>query len=144
MDYMTREQLTTAGDDRDGLQGMLDVLTREGSEVDEVDPSFEKIWEEGERSFGVVTQGGEEVAVMLWCGGFQTRLPASPTSLEGLVDAINCHNPWLARHFGIDWSSLPTFGGETPKDLTGIWSWDESRLLVGSSHRDLEIVPRGI
>lgn len=37
--------------------------------------------------------------------------------------------------------SLPTFGGEAPADTREVWSWDETRLLVGSG-RDLEIVPR--
>lgn len=34
-------------------------------------------------------------------------------------------------HGEIDWTSLPTFGGEEPANTRGIWSWDETRLLVG-------------
>lgn len=42
----------------------------------------------------------------------------------------------------IDWASLPTFGGEEPADTTGIWSWDETRILVGTCPDDLEIIAR--
>ena len=31
----------------------------------------------------------------------------------------------------VDMTSLPTFGGEEPKDTAGVWSWDEKNLLVG-------------
>ena len=41
-----------------------------------------------------------------------------------------------------DWTSLPTFGGDEPHDTTGIWSWDEDRLIVGTCADDVEIVPR--
>ena len=37
---------------------------------------------------------------------------------------------------------LPTFGGPEPDDTSGVWSWDETRLLVGSCIDDLRIVPR--
>lgn len=43
---------------------------------------------------------------------------------------------------GIDWTSLPTFGGATPADTHGIWSWDETRLLVGESQNEIDLVPR--
>lgn len=46
------------------------------------------------------------------------------------------------RHGVLDWTSLPTFGGEAPSDTEGVWSWDEDRLLVGSSASDLTIEPR--
>lgn len=41
----------------------------------------------------------------------------------------------------IDYTSLPTFGGDEPSDTQGVWSWDETRLLVGYGS-DLEIVGR--
>lgn len=31
----------------------------------------------------------------------------------------------------VDLTSLPTFGGKEPSDTMGVWSWDETRLLVG-------------
>lgn len=33
----------------------------------------------------------------------------------------------------IDYSALPTFGGTPIEDPTGIWSWDETRVLVCDS-----------
>jgi len=30
----------------------------------------------------------------------------------------------------IDYSDLPTFGGEAPADTTGVWSWDETHMLT--------------
>lgn len=38
--------------------------------------------------------------------------------------------------------TLPTFGGEEPESTSGVWSWDEKRLLVGTCASDLQIVPR--
>lgn len=37
---------------------------------------------------------------------------------------------------------LPTFGGRVPRSTTGVWSWDEKRLLVGEGINDLRIVSR--
>jgi hypothetical protein len=45
-------------------------------------------------------------------------------------------------HGEIDWTSLPVFGGDDPQDTQGVWSWDATRLLVGSCSSDLRIVPR--
>jgi hypothetical protein len=39
---------------------------------------------------------------------------------------------------------LPTFGGDEPKDTLEVWSWDETRLLVGTCAADLEIVARPV
>ena len=33
----------------------------------------------------------------------------------------------------IDWTDLPTFGGEAPSNTDGVWSWDATRLLVTSA-----------
>ena len=46
------------------------------------------------------------------------------------------------RMAAIDWTSLPTFGGEEPQDTAGVWSWDATRLLVGTCADDLKIVAR--
>ncbi len=37
--------------------------------------------------------------------------------------------------------TLPTFGPEWANPL-GVWSWDETRMLVGTCLDDLEIVPQ--
>ena len=44
----------------------------------------------------------------------------------------------------MDWSELPTFGGEELEDTTEVWSWDEKRMIVGSCGYELEIVDRGV
>lgn len=41
----------------------------------------------------------------------------------------------------IDMTSLPTFGGTEPKDTSGVWSWDATRMIVGTGS-DYEIVDR--
>lgn len=48
--------------------------------------------------------------------------------------------PWA--HGERDWTSLPTFGGRTPRDTFGVWSWDATRAIVGSCAADVEIVDR--
>lgn len=42
----------------------------------------------------------------------------------------------------VDWSSLPTFGGDEPASTSGIWSWDATNLLTGSCASDLAIEVR--
>lgn len=42
----------------------------------------------------------------------------------------------------VDWASLPTFGGPDVDDTDGVWSWDATRMLVGTCRDDLEIIPR--
>lgn len=39
-------------------------------------------------------------------------------------------------------TELPTFGGEEPQDTDRVWSWDETRLLVGTGSADFKIVAR--
>lgn len=46
------------------------------------------------------------------------------------------------RH-AVDMSDLPAFGGDMPEDTAyPIWSWDETRVLVGEGLGDLKIVDR--
>ena len=47
-------------------------------------------------------------------------------------------------HGEIDWTSLPTFGGVEPHSTEGVWSWDATRLLVGTCADDIRIIPRGV
>jgi hypothetical protein len=43
----------------------------------------------------------------------------------------------------IQMDNLPVFGGKTPDNTAGVWSWDETHLLVGDSgFDDLRIVKR--
>lgn len=37
------------------------------------------------------------------------------------------------------WDSLPSFGPTPPCDLVGIWSWNETELLVGECAAELRI-----
>ncbi len=37
-------------------------------------------------------------------------------------------------------TELPTFGGDEPADTMSIWSWDETRLIVGEG--EFEIINR--
>lgn len=46
------------------------------------------------------------------------------------------------KHGALEMSSLPTFGGAEPADTSGVWSYDETRLLVGDC-APYGIVPRG-
>lgn len=41
-----------------------------------------------------------------------------------------------------DWTNLPSYGGATPENTLGIWSWDETRLLVGECSTDLWMINR--
>lgn len=58
-----------------------------------------------------------------------------PTSLKSLMTLMKTDGT-------LDWSSLPVFGGEEPASTLGVWSWDETHLLVGECADDLAIVPR--
>lgn len=69
------------------------------------------------------------------------------TSLDELLSALNAAEATLRETESplridelVDLSSLPTFGGEEPKDTAGVWSWDADRLLVGEG--EWEIVSR--
>lgn len=42
----------------------------------------------------------------------------------------------------LDWTSLPTFGGDEPHETSQVWSWDEAQVLVGECYEDLEILDR--
>ena len=71
---------------------------------------------------------------------FSAATGCAPTSLEELAIALT-DAARLGADDAINWSSLPTFGGNEPSDTSGVWSWDADSLLVGEGS-DLEIVPR--
>ena len=39
-------------------------------------------------------------------------------------------------------SGLPNFGGTEPSDTAEVWSWDATRLIVGTDCRNFEIINR--
>ena len=71
----------------------------------------------------------------------------APTNLSELLELLQGHRRWKNsptdfRSSDPDWSSLPTFGGAPPADPRGVWSWDETHLLVGPRHGTLKLTPR--
>lgn len=62
---------------------------------------------------------------------------AATTSLEGLLLVLRTQS--VPER---EWTRLPTFGGDEPRSTSGVWSWDATRLLVGTCADDLRIVPR--
>lgn len=61
----------------------------------------------------------------------------NPQSLDQLLEA--CRSEALPLH-----DDLPIFGtGEDPSNTCGVWSWDDTRMMVGDCSDDLEIVERG-
>lgn len=65
---------------------------------------------------------------------------AAPTTLEQLQDYLREGVVWDGaplQHGEIDMTSLPTFGGPEPADTQGVWSYDETRLLVGACPSDV-------
>ena len=62
----------------------------------------------------------------------------TPRTLDELLAVLQLSE----KGYG-DRTSLPTFGGEEPYDTSGVWSWDETRLLVGRGGVDeWKIIPR--
>lgn len=41
-----------------------------------------------------------------------------------------------------DWDKLPTFGGPEMDDTIETWSWDATRMIVGTCSDDIAIVER--
>lgn len=66
----------------------------------------------------------------------------SITDLDDLYQKMLNNHPSTLDRFG-QWSSdLPNFGGEEPDDTDGVWSWDETRLIIGEFAGNLEIITR--
>lgn len=66
-----------------------------------------------------------------------TSCPACLAGADPLDDDAPAHTCG-----DLDWTTLPTFGGVEPRDTSGVWSWDETRLLVGTCASDLWIEAR--
>lgn len=61
--------------------------------------------------------------------------------LSGLYAFAAQHG--LPTNGGIDFTSLPTFGGPEPVDTSGIYSWDATRLLVqGNESLEWKLIDR--
>jgi hypothetical protein len=67
-----------------------------------------------------------------------TKIPAA--SLDALLAFLR--GPGGRALTDREWTRLPTFGGEAPRSTSGVWSWDESRILVGTGPDDLAIRAR--
>jgi hypothetical protein len=62
--------------------------------------------------------------------------------LDDLYQKMLADHPSTLDRYG-SWSSdLPNFGGEDLAGNDGVWSWDETRLIVGSFAGDLAIITR--
>ena len=77
-------------------------------------------------------------------------MTTQPTTLDELFDFLKT-NPTAedaislglpVAHGELDWTSLPTFGGDEPSDTSEVWSWDEDRLIVGTGANNIEIMER--
>jgi len=61
----------------------------------------------------------------------------APASLNELFSRMRARDPSLG-----DWTSLPTFGGDEPDVTACVWSWDQTRMIVGTCPDDIQIVER--
>ena len=41
-----------------------------------------------------------------------------------------------------NWEDMPKFGGDEPFSTREVWSWDETRVMVGTCKSDMEILDR--
>jgi hypothetical protein len=62
-------------------------------------------------------------------------------NLDALLKIITSDDDLELRH-GLDICMLPTFGGDEPGSTHGVWSWDETRLIIGAGRADFKIVNR--
>ena len=60
-----------------------------------------------------------------------------PKNLEELYNQMKEDNPNLPR-----WDCLPIFSDKPIETTIGVWSWDDTRMIVGTCSYDIEIVPR--
>lgn len=63
--------------------------------------------------------------------------PEPIKSLDDLFAAMRDRSPSVGS-----WDDLPSFGGDEPSDTREIWSWDTTRLIVGTCADDIRIVNR--
>jgi hypothetical protein len=69
---------------------------------------------------------------------FEDEVATNHADYDGAYDLEN-----IMSQNGVDLGTLPTFGGIEPRDTSGVWSWDEDNLLVGTgSFAEWHIVER--
>lgn len=66
-----------------------------------------------------------------------TTAKIAASSLDELLGVIR--NSDVSDEQMVD---LPTFGGDEPPSTHGVWSWDETRLIVGTCADDFKIIDR--
>ena len=69
------------------------------------------------------------------------------TNLRELFSHMKAQTLWPSAptKFGkLDWSALPTFGGEDVVDtnIGPVWSWDATHVIVGDDSRTITIERR--
>ena len=84
----------------------------------------------------------EEPTIMSKVTEKRANLAAAPNLAALLVAMLATNDLTDEESDRIDWSDLPTFGGEEPSDTVGIWSWDPDNMIVGTCEDDIEIVSR--
>jgi len=70
----------------------------------------------------------------------------APETLYELYDLLKSGQAWKGAPISDGevawWDGLPTWGPDLRCDRIGIWSWDETHLIVGSCAGDIKIEPR--
>ena len=69
------------------------------------------------------------------------------TNLRELFEHMRSETLWSGAptKFGkLDWSALPTFGGEDVVDTGSgpVWSWDATQVIIGDEPKTITIEPR--
>ena len=64
---------------------------------------------------------------------------ALPTNLDQLLVHLRRYGTNISEH---RWAGLPTYGGDEPRNTLGVWSWDATRLIVGTCAADMRIIDR--
>ena len=72
----------------------------------------------------------------------EIKNPMDAENLDELLEIIKQWSDVADSEIYFKSASLPTFGGDEPKNTSGIWSWDETRLMTGECFSDFEIVER--
>jgi len=75
--------------------------------------------------------------------GFNSALNTEPKNLDDLLEQIKSGVFDHLHLNGNGWTELPVFGGAEPVSTVGVWSWDPTRLLVGTCSDDMKIINRG-
>jgi len=81
---------------------------------------------------------------MIKCSENLSQLLETLRTIESVLSETDDCDPLRVDEL-VDVTSLPTYGGEDPENTVGVWSWDETSLLVGEgSWADCSIEPRDL